>query len=65
MFLGGISENLWLDDGKLLSRNYKQGYRVYDVDGIANSITSNGGGLGGCSGLYLVCHKLLKSKLAK
>lgn len=54
IFLGGISDNLWLDDGKLLSRHYKQGYRVYDPNGIANSITSNGGGLGGSSGLYLM-----------
>ena len=54
IFLGGIGDNLWLDNGKALSRNFKQGYRVYDSKGIANSLSSNGGGIGGCSGLFLV-----------
>lgn len=55
IFVGGIESNKWLNDGKSLSRNYKQGYRVYDADGIASSLTAQGiGGLGGYSGLYLV-----------
>lgn len=54
LFVGGIDSNLWLDNGKQLSRNFKQGYRVYSSEGIACSITTNGGGLGGCTGLYLV-----------
>lgn len=54
IFVGGIDSNLWLDNGKQLSRNFKQGYRVYSSEGIACSITTNGGGLGGCTGLYLV-----------
>lgn len=46
---------MWLNDGKQLSRNYKQGYRAYDSEGIACALTSQGcGGLGGYSGLYLV-----------
>ena len=45
---------MWLDDAKRLSRNFKQGYRVYSSEGIACSITINGGGLGGCTGLYLI-----------
>nr|DAD59678.1 MAG TPA: hypothetical protein [Bacteriophage sp.] len=45
---------MWLDDGKNLSRNFKQGYRVYSSEGTACSITTNGGGLGGCTGLYLI-----------
>lgn len=45
---------MWLKDGKQLSRNYKQGYRVYSSEGIACSITSNGGGFGACTGLYLM-----------
>ncbi len=54
-FVGGIKSNKWLDNGKNLSRNYKQGYRVYDSDGIACALTAQGtGGLGGYSGLYLV-----------
>ena len=44
-----------ITNGKNLSRNYKQGYRVYDSEGIATSLTAQGtGGLGGYSGLYLV-----------
>ena len=54
IFIGGIDSNLWLDNGKQLSRNFKQGYRVYSSEGIACSITTNGGGLGGCTGLYLI-----------
>lgn len=54
IFVGGIGENMWLDDEKKLSRNFKQGYRVYSSEGTACSITTNGGGLGGCTGLYLI-----------
>lgn len=54
IFVGGIDSNLWLNNGKQLSRNFKQGYRVYSSEGIACSITTNGGGLGGCTGLYLI-----------
>lgn len=54
IFVGGIDSNLWLDNGKQLSRNFKQGYRVYSSERIACSITTNGGGLGGCTGLYLI-----------
>ena len=39
IFIGGIDSNLWLDNGKQLSRNFKQGYRVYSSEGIACSIT--------------------------
>ena len=53
MFVGGIGK-LWLDNGKFYSRNFKQGYRVYDANGISNAISANGGGLGGSSGLYLI-----------
>ena len=55
IFLGGIDSNKWIKDGKNLSRNFKQGYRVYDAEGIATTLTSQSvGGLGGYSGLYLV-----------
>ena len=54
IFVGGIDSNMWLDNGKQLSRNFKQGYRVYSSEGIACSITSNGGGFGACTGLYLM-----------
>ena len=51
-FIGGLDSNKRIEDGKNLSRNYKEGYRVYDVDGIATCQKSSGGGLGGCTGLY-------------
>ena len=53
-FVGGIGDKDWAGDGKKLSRNYPQGNRVYSDKGIACSQTSNGGGLGGPTGLYLV-----------
>ena len=54
-FVGGIDSNntdKWIDNGKELSRNYKEGYRVYDSEGIATCQKTNGGGLGGNTGLY-------------
>ena len=58
IFIGGLNSNLWLDNGKKLSRNYHQGYRVYSCYGISNTISSNSiGGFGGHSGLYLVIEK--------
>ena len=53
-FVGGIGDKDWVGDNKKLSRNYPQGNRVYNSEGIACSQTSNGGGLGGPTGLYLV-----------
>lgn len=55
IFLGGLESSLWIDNGKKLSRNFRQGYRVYDSRGLANTLPSSSiGGLGGNSGLYLV-----------
>jgi len=42
----------WLEDGKVLSRNFPQGQRVYSTDGIASNICGDAGGLGGKTGLY-------------
>lgn len=56
-FVGGLKDHIWLNNGKFLSRNFKQGYRVYSVKGVAATITSEGGGLGGVSGLYLTRRK--------
>lgn len=53
IFLGAIQEEFWLNNGKNLSRNYAQGVRVYDSNGIATTI-SQGGGIGGAGGLYLI-----------
>lgn len=54
-FVGGIGDKDWVGDGKQLSRNYPQGNRVYDSEGIVCSQTANGGGIGGKTGLYLTC----------
>lgn len=52
-FVGGINNKDWVGDGKQLSRNYPQGNRVYDPNGIACSQTAQGGGIGSYTGLYL------------
>ena len=47
ILLGGIGNKLWGD-------TIRTGDRVYSTNGIAVAITSNGGGVGGCTSLYLV-----------
>lgn len=59
-FVGGIGDKDWVGDNKKLSRNYPQGNRVYSSEGIACSQTSNGGGLGGPTGLYLTDYRIRK-----
>lgn len=49
---GIVSSKKWLEDGKNLSRNFPQGNRVYSIDGKSATLTANGGGLGGKTGLY-------------
>lgn len=53
-FIGGIGDKDIVGNGKGLSRNFPQGNRVYDAEGIACSQTANGGGIGGKTGLYMV-----------
>ena len=55
VFLGGLmkeTHKLWLNNGKLLQRNFSQGNRVYSSDGKSVALTASGGGIGGKSGLY-------------
>lgn len=55
-YVGGIlSEKTkkWLDDGKEFSRNFPQGSRVYNADGLATTLASQAGGLGAKTGLYV------------
>lgn len=52
-FVGGIGNKDWAGDGKEFSRNYPQGNRIYDANGIACSQTAQGGGVGSFTGLYL------------
>ncbi len=44
----------WLKDGKTLSRNFPQGQRIYDPNGISSTLSSQGGGLGAKTGLYAI-----------
>jgi DNA (cytosine-5)-methyltransferase 3A len=53
IFLGGLEKGLRLLDGKKLSRNYREGSRVYSVEGKSATLTSQSkGGSGGFSGNY-------------
>ena len=61
-FVGAIvkeGSKQWLDDKRVLSRNFKQGSRVYDARGIASTLTAKGvGGVGGMTGIYLIRRNL-------
>lgn len=59
-FVGGVSDKDWAGDGKQLSRNYPQGNRVYDSNGIACSQTAQGGDIGSYTGLYLTEYRIRK-----
>lgn len=54
--LGGFMTALWIKKygTELRSRNFRQGYRLFDANHIGPTVTSSGGGLAGCAGLYLV-----------
>lgn len=53
VFKGGLSTGLRLDNGKKLSRNYREGARIYGFEGKAATLTAQSkGGKGGYSGLY-------------
>jgi len=53
VFSHGIEKGRRLFDGKNLSRNYREGSRVYSFEGKAATLTSQSkGGSGGYSGLY-------------
>ena len=50
IFKGGLANSKvtqWIDNGKILSRNFRQGYRVYDEAGKSPTLTASGGGLAG------------------
>lgn len=55
MFVAGLEEGRRLDDGKNLSRNYREGYRIYSSLGKAATLSAMPkGGEGGYTGLYQV-----------
>ena len=50
IFKGGLTNSKvtqWIDNEKILSRNFRQGYRVYDEAGKSPTLTASGGGLAG------------------
>lgn len=51
---------LWLDNGKLLQRNFNQGSRVYSERGKAPTLNANSGGVGGKTGLFMVGNNIRK-----
>lgn len=51
---------LWLDNGKLLQRNFNQGSRVYSENGKSPTLNANSGGLGGKTGLFMVGDNIRK-----
>lgn len=56
-FLGGFAkdgEKIWLNNGKVYSRNFRQGARLYSADGKAVTMTAAPAGLVGHAGLYAV-----------
>ena len=48
-FLFCLIKKDWAKDGKELSRNCPQGYRVHSTDGIYPTLNANGGGAAGGS----------------
>lgn len=51
--MGGLEKGYRLNDGKYYSRNFREGYRIYSIEGKSATLTaSSKGGLGGYSGLY-------------
>ena len=57
-FVGAVnSEKRWNEDGKNNSRNFPQGNRVYSADGLASTLSSQGGGMGAKTGLYIVAQR--------
>lgn len=65
-YLGSIGNIDRIGDGKNLSRNSRTGDRVYSTDGVATTISAEGGGVGGHTGLYLEPTKdVVVSKLNK
>ena len=58
-YSGGVvsAREQWLKDGKHNSRNFSQGQRIYDIDGISQTLAGNAGGQGGKTGLYAIDYR--------
>jgi DNA (cytosine-5)-methyltransferase 3A len=65
---GGLTKpyhTLWLDNGKLLQRNFNQGSRVYSENGKSPTLNANSGGLGGKTGLFMIGNSIRKLTVAE
>lgn len=63
VFVGGIGERDWANDGKKLSRNFSQGSRIYSDEGKAAFLTAKGvGGYGGMTGVYQIKGAALRNQ---
>ena len=52
-FICGFEDGLRLRDGKLNSRNFREGQRIYSTEGKSSTLAAKSkGGRGGYSGLY-------------
>ena len=62
--IAGFMTALWIKTygESIRSRNFRQGYRVYDAHHIGPTVTSSGGGLAGCGGMYLVKAKKMQGE---
>jgi len=46
--VAGLNKNkMWLDNGKILQRNFSQGERIYSIEGKSASLEAQGGGTAG------------------
>lgn len=53
--IGGLKNpksKMWINSDKILQRNFNQGNRVYSEEGKSVTLSANGGGIGGKTGLY-------------
>lgn len=63
VFVGGVRNKDWPKDGKLYSRNFGQGDRVYSIEGKSVNLSANGGGRGAKTGLYVIPHGYVKEQI--
>lgn len=66
VFVGGLESGRRLDDGKNLSRNFRDGSRIYSDEGKSSTLTGQPkGGPGGYTGLYEIRDRSQKTPLNK
>jgi DNA (cytosine-5)-methyltransferase 1 len=63
IYVGSTRDKDWVGDGKNLSRHAPEGYRVYDIEGLAPTLRSQLGG--DCGGSQLITACLTPDRLEK